>query len=197
MRRNLILVTLFMLMAMSLFLGSALVMADAEEPRQKYKRTVLGKYITAQEAYAQYTQSQDKIKIVDCRTPEEYVYVGHAPMAYNIPCMLGEWDTNTGELIHKDNPDFEKTVQALFGKEDLLMVMCRSGSRSPKAVNRLAAIGYTKVYSIIDGFEGDKLKDKKSAYLGKRLRNGWRNAFAPWTYDLLPALVYHGVREIK
>ena len=26
----------------------------------------------------------DKIKITDCRTTEEYVFVGHAPMAYNI-----------------------------------------------------------------------------------------------------------------
>lgn len=70
------------------------------------------------------------------------------------------------------------------------MVMCWSGSRSSESVNRLAAIGFQNVYTIIDGFEGDMVKDRQSAYKGKRMRNGWKNALAPWTYELKPDLVY-------
>jgi hypothetical protein len=45
------------------------------------------------------------------------------------------------------------------------------------------------VHNIIDGFEGDKVKDPESGYHGKRMKNGWKNS-APWTYDLDPALVW-------
>jgi len=182
----------FMIICFLLFPAGA--MADADTPFKKSKQTVLGKYIDAQEAYDRYTQTPDAIKIIDCRTPEEYAYVGHAPMAYNIPCQMGAWDSKTGDIVLKDNPNFEKTVQGRFNKDDLLMLMCRSGSRSSKSVDRLAAIGYTNVYTIVDGFEGDKVKDKRSAYKGKRMRNGWKNALAPWTYDISPELVY---REIN
>ena len=57
------------------------------------------------------------------------------------------------------------------------------------AVNALAKAGFTKVYNIIDGFEGDKVEDPESVYHGKRMRNGWKNA-APWTYELDPTLVW-------
>lgn len=32
--------------------------------------------------------------------------------------------------------------------------------------------------------EGDLVDDPGSAYHGKRMRNGWKNAGLPWTYDL-------------
>lgn len=34
--------------------------------------------------------------------------------------------------------------------------MCRSGGRSAAAVNLLAGAGFTNVYNITDGMEGDK-----------------------------------------
>jgi len=57
------------------------------------------------------------------------------------------------------------------------------------AVNRLAEAGYTALYNVIDGMEGDKVEDPESVYHGKRMKNGWKNA-APWTYALDPALVW-------
>ena len=164
--------------------------AETPEPYQKAKQTILKKYATAQQAYDQWRKLPESIHLIDCRTPEEYLYVGHAPMAINIPSQLGVWDVVQGRLVLKNNPDFEKIIQKRFKPTDTLMIMCRSGSRSAPSVNRLAAIGFSNVYSIIDGFEGDKVKDKHSAFLGKRLRNGWKNALAPWTYDLEPDLVY-------
>ena len=40
--------------------------------------------------------------------------------------------------------------------------------------------------TIIDGFEGDHVKDPNSVYNGKRMVNGWNNSGAPWTYDINP-----------
>ena len=64
------------------------------------------------------------------------------------------------------------------------MVMCRSGGRSAMAVNLLAKAGFTNVYNIIDGMEGDAVEDPDSVFVGQRLVNGWKNAGCPWTYEL-------------
>lgn len=64
--------------------------------------------------------------------------------------------------------------------------MCRSGSRSAMAVNALAKMGFTNVYNITDGMEGDAVEDPGSVFLGQRLVNGWKNSGCPWTYQLTP-----------
>ena len=94
------------------------------------------------------------------------------------------------EYAMKPNPNFVKEVQKRFAKDDTILVMCRSGHRSTAAVDLLAKAGYTKVYNITDGFEGDKIKDPQSPNQGKRMQNGWRNSHLPWTYDLDVNLMY-------
>ena len=168
----------------------ASVFAQGEAPYQKEKQTVLGKYLTAAEAYDMWRTNPEVVKIVDCRTPAEYVFVGHAPMALNVPSRLAEWDPVQKKLLYSENPEFEKIIKEKFRLSDTILIMCRSGNRSAASVNRLAAMGYKNVYTVTDGFEGDKVKDKHSYYQGKRMRNGWKNCGAPWTYDLDPELVY-------
>ena len=48
-------------------------------------------------------------------------------------------------------------------------------ARSAEAVDTLADAGFRNVYSMIDGFEGDKGNG------GRRTVNGWKNAGQPWT----------------
>ena len=43
-------------------------------------------------------KEQDKIKILDCRTPEEYMFVGHAPMAFNLPGNFPAYTWDPGPL---------------------------------------------------------------------------------------------------
>ncbi len=149
------------------------------------KQTTLGKYITAEQAYAKYSNSPDTIHILDVRTPGEYAFVGHAPMAVNIPlCFLKPGLTENNRLIMPMNENFVAEVEAKFKKTEMLFVMCRSGGRSAACINKLALAGFTNVYNIIDGFEGDK--DAK----GYRTVNGWKNSGLPWTYNLDPKLVY-------
>ena len=54
------------------------------------------------------------------------------------------------------------------------------------AVNILAEAGFKNAYNIIDGMEGDLVKDPDSLYVGKRMKNGWKNSGLPWTYDVDP-----------
>ncbi|WP_319407892.1 rhodanese-like domain-containing protein [uncultured Desulfosarcina sp.] len=170
----------------------AIVMAEGQAPRDPKKQTSIGKYITSKEAYEKWKAAPDKIKIIDCRTTEEYAFVGHAPMAFNIPSKLwtGKWDPEKKQYVMPDNPDFEVQAKAKFKPDEALAVMCRSGHRSSASIERLAKIGFTNVYNITDGFEGDMIKDEESYFNGKRMINGWKNSGAPWTYTLDPERVY-------
>ena len=155
------------------------------------KRTSLGLYVTAQEAYEMWKTEPEQVNILDVRTPEEYVFVGHAEMARNIPLVFvkHEWDADINEFAVEPNPDFIPRVKRLFAPTDTILVMCRSGDRSAMAVNALAKAGFVNVYNIIDGMEGDKVNDPGSVYHGKRMKNGWKNSGSPWTYNVDPELV--------
>jgi len=66
--------------------------APPEIPQDK--QTLLGLYVTAKKAYDLWQKDQQKIKIIDCRTPEEFAFVGHPPMAVNVPSkfVIYAWD---------------------------------------------------------------------------------------------------------
>ena len=155
------------------------------------KQTSLGLYVTAQGAYEMWKTEPERVNIVDVRTPEEYVFVGHPEMAKNIPIVFvkHQWDADNNELVLEPTPDFISHVKSLFAPTDTLLVMCRSGGRSARAVNTLAQAGFVNVYNIIDGMEGDKVDDPESANHGKRMKNGWKNSGSPWTYDVDPELI--------
>ena len=154
------------------------------------KRTSLGHYVTAEEAYKMWKSEAERVHILDVRTPEEYVFVGHAEMARNIPLLFVKhaWNAETNQFAVEPNPDFITEVKRLFSPTDTLLVMCRSGDRSAMAVNALAKAGFVNVYNIIDGMEGDTVDDSKSKHHGKRMKNGWKNCGSPWTYDVNPEM---------
>jgi rhodanese-related sulfurtransferase len=155
------------------------------------KLTSLGLYVTARDAYDMWKAEPERIKVLDVRTFEEYVLIGHAEMAANVSLAFPsyKWDVNKGNYSVVGNKDFIAHVGERFKPDDTILVMCRSGGRSAMAVNVLAKAGFTKVHNIIDGFEGDKVEDPESIYNGQRMRNGWKNS-APWTYKLDPELVW-------
>lgn len=161
-------------------------------PLDPKKHTEAGKYLSSLEAYEMWKTNPDKIKIIDCRTREEYTFVGHATMAFNVPSKLwtGKWNDEKKQYDLQDNPDFESQAKKKFRLDDTILVMCRSGHRSAASVNRLTKSGFTNVFNIVDGFEGDMIKDKESYFNGKRMKNGWKNSGASWTYQLDPKLIY-------
>jgi rhodanese-related sulfurtransferase len=135
----------------------------------------------------------DKVKILDVRTPEEYVFVGHPDMAVNIPLLFPkyEWHEDRRRYSVELYAEFLDVVKEHFAPSDTILAMCRSGGRSAMAVNMLAKAGFAQVYTITDGMEGDKVKDPGSVFHGKRMKNGWKNAGLPWTYDLDPEIIWH------
>ena len=164
--------------------------AAASQPTQlpAGKQTTLGLYLTAREAYESWKKAPDKVIVLDVRTPEEYLFTGHADMAWNIPVASQSyvWDAEKKQFPMQLLPDFVARAQKVAKPDDTLLVMCRSGGRSAMAVNLLAKAGYRNVYNIVDGFEGDLVEDPDSLFNGQHLVNGWKNAGVPWTYKADP-----------
>ena len=154
----------------------------------KGKQTALGLYLTAKQAYEKWKAEPDKVKIIDVRTPEEYLFVGHPTMAWKIPVAIQvyEWDSEKNTFPMKPLPDFASRCSEVAKKDDTLMLMCRSGGRSAIAVNMLAQAGFKHAYNVVDGMEGDVNADSESVAQAQPLKDGWKNSGCPWTKKLTP-----------
>ena len=106
-------------------------------------------------------------KLVDVRTRAEWDWVGRVPESVEI-----EWQTYPGG---QPNPAFAAQLTQQVDREALAMFMCRSGARSHAAAAIAKAQGFTAVYNILQGFEGDKDPQGHRNTLG-----GWRHAGLPW-----------------
>jgi rhodanese-related sulfurtransferase len=186
--KRIVMVTSLVLAALASF-AQAPGAAQPERAVPKEKQTSLGLYVTAAEAYDKWKADPENVKILDVRTPDEYLFVGHPAMAWSVPLALQtyQWDSSGRKLPMKPNPEFVAQVKELFKPSDTLLVICRSGGRSAKAVDLLAKAGFTQSWSVVDGVEGDLVEDPASPSFGKRTKNGWKNAGLPWNYDLDPA----------
>jgi rhodanese-related sulfurtransferase len=184
--RSLVSTLLCLLMCLS---GSTHAIETSEVPVNK--RTTLERYLTAAEAHRMVSERGDKILFLDVRTQAEVSYVG-APLGMdaNVPFMLVDFDhfdTRSRRFTLHRNPAFVRAVDARLAGKGLdrntdIVLICRSGDRTAGAVNALAAAGFTRVWTVIDGFEGDTAND--GADRGKRTVNGWKNAGLPWSYAL-------------
>lgn len=120
-------------------------------------------------------QTNHDATLLDVRTSMEYEYVGHPLNAVNVPWMESpDWQ------IEKDF--VERVKEVLVHKkgdgdvESLpLLIICRSGKRSEAAAKEMLKQGFTDVYNILEGFEGDRDGEKH-----RNTINGWRHHNLPW-----------------
>ncbi|MFA9439374.1 rhodanese-like domain-containing protein [Uliginosibacterium sp. sgz301328] len=124
--------------------------------------------VTPTEAWALHRDGVGQI--VDVRTGEERKFVGHVPGVAHVA-----WATGTSMTR---NPRFVREVEAKFAKDDVLLLLCRSGKRSAAAGEALAKAGFTQVFNVLEGFEGDHNDRQQRGELG-----GWRRHGLPWIQD--------------
>jgi len=106
---------------------------------------------------------------VDCRSDAEHFFVGHPVGSVHVAWQDGEdWELN---------PNFVGEVKRLAGHsvQRPVILICRSGNRSLDAGEALEQSGFTQVYNIQHGFEGE-LDDNHH----RNAINGWRHAKLPW-----------------
>jgi rhodanese-related sulfurtransferase len=86
---------------------------------------------------------------VDVRSEPEFEQ-GHPPGALNVPLM------HLGPGGMSPNPEFMQVMQAAFGKDEKLLIGCRSGGRSRRAAELLAEVGYQNLADLVTGWEGSR-----------------------------------------
>ncbi len=158
------------------------------------KRSKLGLYVRAPEAFKMKSEAGAKALFIDIRTKGEFQYLGTTTVTdMNIPYMEiddpAAWDKKNNRYALSPNSDFVAAVSGLLArqnltKDDPVILICRSGDRSARAADLLQQAGFTKVYSVVDGFEGDMGKS------GRRDVNGWKNADLPWAYGMKESQAY-------
>lgn len=154
----------------------------------EYKQTRAERYLTSKEAYEEIQVEEHKILFLDVRTRAEVEVVGMPTVAdANVPYMLMAepmtWNDDWGSFKMVRNQNFlaavkERLEEKGLTQDDKVFLMCRSGGRSASAADLLSEAGFTNVFSVVDGYEGDKAKN------GKRILNGWKNSDLPWSYKL-------------
>ena len=160
------------------------------------KQTTAGLYLTSAEAAAMLSTSD--VALIDVRSRAEVAFLGMPSDAnVNLPYMvmpaIPEYNEENGAYSMEINPDFPTAFRVWamangYDEDSTFILMCRSGSRSAKAANLIHELGYPNVYSVVDGYEGDKAKD--GPHKGRRVVNGWRNAGLDWSYKISSTQVY-------
>lgn len=158
------------------------------------KRTFTGLYVNAVEAHRLKHDNPRSVFLIDVRSRLEVGLTGQpADVDLHVPLLDTDlplrWDHDRGGWAMTRNPAFAAEVAQRLAALGIapdapLLLLCRSGERSARAADALAALGYTRTISVVDGFEGDVGAD------GRRAVNGWKNAGLPWTARPQPALVY-------
>ncbi len=161
------------------------------------KRTRAGLYLAAAEVpgFVASRGGPARVLFLDVRTRAEAMYVG-MPTGVDalVPFvehqeLMTDWDERRRmyrlEPLQDFVPEANRRREAKgLAKSDPVVLICRSGDRSSRGADRLAADGFTQVWSVVDGFEGDMGRD------GRRDVNGWKNAGLPWSYTLDRARMY-------
>lgn len=124
--------------------------------------------VTPDEAWTLVTQGD--ARLVDVRSAEEVKFVGRVPEAAHVPWMTG--------ISLSRNPRFARELESKVRKDEVVLLLCRSGKRSAAAAEVATKAGFANVFNVLEGFEGDLDEQQRRGAF-----NGWRFAGLPWVQD--------------
>jgi rhodanese-related sulfurtransferase len=108
--------------------------------------------------------------LVDVRSAEERKFVGYVADSVHVP-----WATGTSLTR---NPRFLRELEAKVARDDVVLLLCRSGKRSALAAEAATRIGFTNAFNVLEGFEGDLDGAGRRGTTG-----GWRFRGLKWLQD--------------
>jgi rhodanese-related sulfurtransferase len=119
-----------------------------------------------------------KAVLIDVRTRAEWAFVGIPDLSVlGRVVVLMEWQLFPDNRIDVEfaNRLTEALAAAGAGNDDALFFICRSGGRSRKAAEAMAAKGYRRCSNVAEGFEGP-LDDCRH----RGGKAGWKAVGLPW-----------------
>lgn len=108
-------------------------------------------------------------RLVDVRTAAELSYVGRVPGA-----LHAEWQG-------KDKPAVERFLATLAEQTErgeVVLLLCRSAVRSHHAAAAATQAGWSAVFNVLEGFEGQRDHAQQRGHI-----DGWRHHGLPWLQD--------------
>jgi rhodanese-related sulfurtransferase len=108
--------------------------------------------------------------LVDVRSTEERKFVGYVRDSIHVA-----WATGT-QLTR--NHRFLRELEAKVGKDDVVLLLCRSGKRSALAAEAATRIGFRNAFNVLEGFEGDLDEMQRRGRTG-----GWRLRGLDWIQE--------------
>lgn len=115
--------------------------------------------------------SDENAVLIDVRSTLEYEYVGHPPNALHVPLKEPpDWQTDPGFVLKvRAALSRRAPAGAMVGEARPLLLLCRSGQRSALGATLLLEAGFSAVYNILEGFEGERDENGH-----RSTQNGWR-----------------------
>ena len=121
-------------------------------------------------------QDDPRAVLVDIRSTMEYLFVGHPTGSIHVSWIdEPDWTVNPHFVT-----DVRKVMLGGATSHDAIgaapvVLICRSGKRSIDAGKRLLEAGFSEVYYVDEGFEGELDDSRHRGTLG-----GWRFPGLPW-----------------
>ena len=134
------------------------------------RRSVEGGYagaVTPPEAWRLFHAGH--ARLIDVRTEAELRYVGRVPGAQH-----AEWHGKDPLQVER----FIATLRTLATPGEPVLLLCRSAVRSHHAGGVAAQAGYTQVFNVLEGFEGQRDHAQQRGHV-----DGWRRHGLPWVQD--------------
>ncbi len=139
--------------------------------------------MTPQEA-KQRLDANEGYVYIDVRTVTEFE-AGHVPGALNSPGA--QRNSATGEMTA--NAEFLSVVGANLAKDAQVIVGCKSGGRSARAVRLMLDSGYRNVFNLVGGFSGKRDES------GEVIHPGWSTLDFPVELGQGDAHSYQSLRN--
>ena len=123
-------------------------------------------------------EEESQAVLVDVRTQAEWAFVGMPDLSkLGKGIVTVEWQNFPSGQVNASFVDQLETELAALsaGRDASIFFICRSGSRSLRAAQAMAAAGYRKCFNVADGFEGPQDAERHRGSVG-----GWKAAGLPW-----------------
>ncbi len=127
--------------------------------------------VTPSEAF-ELLQMVPTARLVDVRTRAELDWVGR-PLIEGVQYAHIEWVRYPGNVR---NAEFIASLGEVAQADTPVLLLCRSAARSKVAAELATQSGFTKVFDILEGFEGDKDTTGHRKSIG-----GWCFRGLPWS----------------
>ena len=121
-------------------------------------------------------QSNPRAVLVDIRSTMEFLFVGHPKGAVHLAWIdEPDWEVNSHFVPEARMLMLGGKISDIEEGSAPIILICRSGKRSKEAGKALIDAGFSDIYHVDEGFEGELDENHQRGKLG-----GWRYHKLPW-----------------